>query len=61
MISPDVLALVRFGLRDPHDPRIVETLAAVDATLRIETPAGPVWRRYTGDGYGETEDGGPFR
>ncbi len=61
MISPDVLALVRFGLRDPHDPRIVETLAAVDATLRTETPAGPVWRRYTGDGYGETEDGGPFR
>ncbi len=61
MVSPDVLALVRFGLRDPHDPRIVETLTAVDATLRIDTPAGPVWRRYTGDGYGETEDGGPFR
>jgi glucoamylase len=61
MVSPDVLALVRFGLRQPDDPRIVETLAVVDATLRIDTPAGPVWRRYSGDGYGETEDGGPFR
>ena len=61
MISPDVLALVRFGLRAPDDPRILDTLAAVDATLRIDTPSGPVWHRYTGDGYGETETGEPFQ
>ncbi len=61
MISPDVLALVRFGLRTADDPRIVDTLTAVDATLRTETPLGPVWHRYTGDGYGETKDGEPYR
>lgn len=61
MISPDVLALVRFGLRAPDDPRILDTLAAIDATLRTDTPSGPVWHRYTGDGYGETEAGEPFQ
>jgi glucoamylase len=61
MVSPDVLALVRFGLRRADDPRILATLAVVDATLRTETPSGPVWHRYSGDGYGETEAGEPFR
>ncbi len=61
MVSPDVLALVRFGLRRADDPRILATLAVVDATLRTDTPGGPVWHRYSGDGYGETEDGGPYR
>jgi glucoamylase len=61
MLSPDVLALVRFGLRRADDPRILATLAVVDATLRTETPSGPVWHRYSGDGYGETETGEPFR
>ena len=31
-----------------------------DALLRTETPSGPVWHRYNGDGYGEHEDGSPF-
>ena len=61
MISPDVLALVRFGLRAPDDPRILDTIAAVDATLRTDTPSGPAWHRYTRDGYGETEGGDPYR
>jgi glucoamylase len=61
MIGPDVLALVRFGLRAPDDPRIIDTLTAIDATLRIDTSAGPVWHRYTGDGYGETETGEPYQ
>lgn len=61
MVSPDVLALVRFGLRRADDPRILATLAVVDATLRTDTPNGPVWHRYTGDGYGETDSGGPYQ
>lgn len=61
MVSPDVLALVRFGLRRADDPRILATLAVVDATLRTDTPFGPVWHRYNGDGYGETDTGGPYR
>ena len=61
MIGPDVLALVRFGLRAPDDRRIIDTVAAIDATLRTDTPAGPVWHRYTGDGYGETDSGSAFQ
>ena len=60
IVSPDVLALVRFGLRAPDDPRIVDTIRAIDALLKVETSHGPVWRRYNGDRYGEHEDGSAF-
>jgi len=60
MVSPDALALVRFGLRAADDRRITNTVKVIDALLKVETPGGPVWRRYNGDGYGEHEDGEPF-
>jgi glucoamylase len=60
VISPDSLALVRFGLRSPDDPRILNTIKVIDALLRARLPAGPCWYRYNGDGYGEHEDGNPF-
>jgi glucoamylase len=60
LVSPDALALVRFGLRSALDPRILDTLKVVDALLKVEMPRGPVWHRYNGDGYGEHADGGPF-
>ncbi|MCK8783592.1 glucan 1,4-alpha-glucosidase [Roseomonas sp. NAR14] len=60
VVSPDALALVRFGLRAADDPRIRDTVAVIDRELRAETPAGPCWRRYNGDGYGEHADGRPF-
>src|SRR5579883_113203 len=60
MISPDALALVRFGLRAADDPRILSTIKVIDRYLRIELPEGPCWYRYNGDGYGEHEDGSPF-
>ena len=60
MVSPDALAFVRFGLRAPDDPRIANTVKVIDATLRVETPRGPAWHRYQGDGYGEHADGRPF-
>jgi glucoamylase len=60
IISPDALALVRFGLRAPDDPRIVNTLRAIDALLAVELPQGPCWYRYNGDGYGEHKDGSAF-
>jgi glucoamylase len=60
IISPDALALVRFGLRAPDDPRIVNTLRVVDALLAVELPQGPCWYRYNGDGYGEHKDGSAF-
>ncbi|HEY4101663.1 MAG TPA: glucan 1,4-alpha-glucosidase [Gemmatimonadales bacterium] len=60
LISCDALALVRFGLRKPDDPRIVSTLRLIDQLLKVDTPSGPAWRRYNGDGYGEHADGSPF-
>ena len=60
IVSPDALALVRFGLRAPDDPRITDTVKVVDALLKVETPFGPAWHRYNDDGYGEHEDGTPF-
>jgi glucoamylase len=32
----------------------------IDAQLKCDLPQGSLWYRYTGDGYGEHEDGGPF-
>ena len=60
IISPDALALVRFGLRAPDDPRIVNTVKVIDALLKVDTPYGPAWHRYNDDGYGEHADGSPF-
>lgn len=60
LVSADTLALVRFGLRSPDDPRIVNSVRVIDHVLRQELPSGPGWRRYNGDGYGEHADGSPF-
>jgi glucoamylase len=59
-VATDFLHLVRIGLRDPHDPLVLATIKVADALLRVETPAGPAWHRYVGDGYGERDDGSPF-
>jgi glucoamylase len=60
IVSPDALALVRFGLRNADDPKILNTVKVVDALLRVKLPQGPCWYRYNDDGYGEHADGGPF-
>ncbi len=60
IISPDALALVRFGLRPANDPRVVNTIKVIDTLLKAELPYGPGWHRYNDDGYGEHPDGDPF-
>ena len=60
IVSPDSLALVRFGLRAPDDPRILNTVRVIDSLLRVQLPQGSCWYRYNGDGYGEHQDGSPF-
>jgi glucoamylase len=60
LIATDFLQLVRFGLRQPDDPAIVATVKLADALLRVDTPCGPCWHRYNGDGYGEHPDGSPY-
>lgn len=61
IVSPDALALVRFGLRAADDPRMLDTVKVIDATLRRETRTGPTWTRATRDGYGEKPDGTAFK
>ena len=59
-IALDFLQLVRLGLRRADDPLIAASVTLADALLRSDTPAGPVWHRYTDDGYGEHDDGTAF-
>lgn len=59
-VGTDFLQLVRYGLRAADDPVVLDTLRVVDQLLRTDTPYGPVWHRYNGDGYGEHNDGSPF-
>src|SRR5450756_1657675 len=59
-IAPEFLELVRYGLRRPKDERILRSLQGVDTSLKVSLPAGPSWRRYVGDRYGEYEDGSPW-
>jgi glucoamylase len=60
VIDAGFIELVRYGVRRPDDPLIIDSLKVVDRTLRIETPYGVCWRRYNHDGYGQRKDGGPY-
>ncbi|MEO7358837.1 MAG: glycoside hydrolase family 15 protein [Gemmatimonadaceae bacterium] len=60
LVSVDALALVRFGLRSAHDPKIQNTVRVIDAVLKCETSTGSTWLRYNEDGYGEHADGSAY-
>jgi glucoamylase len=60
IVDAGFLQLVRYGIRRPDDPLIVDSLKVIDAVLKVSTPVGPVWHRYNHDGYGQREDGGPY-
>jgi glucoamylase len=60
LVGTEFLQLVRFGLRRADDPLVLDSIRVADALLKTETPSGPVWHRYNGDGYGEHDDGGPY-
>ena len=60
IVDAGFLELVRYGVRAPGDALIEDSLRVVDAQLKVDTPAGPVWRRYSHDGYGEDRQGNPF-
>jgi glucoamylase len=59
-VGTDFLQLVRYGLRQPDDAMVLDSLKVVDQLLKTDTPSGPVWHRYNGDGYGEHDDGSAF-
>jgi glucoamylase len=60
IVDAGFLELVRYGIRRPRDSLIEDSLAVVDSVLKTEFPGGPCWRRYTHDGYGQQDNGGPF-
>ena len=60
IIDAGFLELVRYGIRRPDDPLVEDSLRVVDATIKTELEEGPVWYRYSNDGYGQRDDGGPF-
>lgn len=60
IVDAGFLEFVRYGIRPPNDPTVVDSLRVVDAVLRVETAVGPCWRRYNHDGYGQRADGGPY-
>ncbi|HTV16320.1 MAG TPA: glycoside hydrolase family 15 protein [Acidobacteriaceae bacterium] len=60
IVDGGFLELVRYGVRAPDDPVIVDTIKVIDHVLKRDTPKGPCWLRYNHDGYGQRSDGGPF-
>lgn len=60
IVDAGFLELVRYGIRSPRDPLIEDSLRVADSVLKVETPAGPCWRRYNHDGYGQRADGSSY-
>ncbi|MCL4494196.1 MAG: glycoside hydrolase family 15 protein [Firmicutes bacterium] len=60
VIDGGFLELVRYGIKSPADPHILESVEAYDTILGAKMPYGPLWYRYNHDGYGEMPDGSPF-
>jgi glucoamylase len=60
IVDGGFLELVRYGIRKAGTPLMEDSLRVIDAMLKTDFPAGPCWRRYTHDGYGQRDDGGPF-
>jgi len=63
IVDAGFLELVRLGIKPADDPTIERSVKVVDQEIRVETPHGPGFYRYTGDGYGERQredPGGPW-
>jgi glucoamylase len=60
IVDGGFLQLVRYGIRKPDDPIIVDSVKVIDAILKVDTPVGPCWHRYNHDGYGQQEDGSAY-
>ncbi|MFO7834026.1 MAG: glycoside hydrolase family 15 protein, partial [Halohasta sp.] len=56
IIDGGFLELTRLGIK-PYDDEVIEnSLVEVDETIRVDTPQGPAFYRYNGDGYGERSE-----
>ena len=60
VVDAGFLEFVRLGIRPANDPIIRNSVRVIDSNIRVETPNGPSFYRYSHDGYGETYFGGPW-
>ncbi len=60
IVDQSFLGLVLFGVKPHDDPTVLNSLEVGDDALKVVTPNGPVWNRFTHDGYGETASGGDW-
>jgi glucoamylase len=66
IVDNSFLGLVLFGVKKWNDQTILNSLDVGDGNattpypLKVDTPSGPVWHRFTFDGYGEQADGGDW-
>jgi glucan 1,4-alpha-glucosidase len=63
IIDGGFLELTRLGIKPADDEVILNSIDVVDDTIRVDTPHGPAFYRYNGDGYGEREheeEGAPW-
>ena len=58
VIDAGFLELVRLGLKSSTNQAVTESLPVVDATIETNTPSGPGYHRYNGDGYGDSSTTG---
>lgn len=61
IVDAGFLELVRYGIKPAGSQLMEDSLRVVDAVLKVDTPLGPVWRRYNNDGYGPHLDGSPYQ
>ena len=63
IVDNSFLGLVLFGVKKWNDQTILNSLDVGDGNattpypLKVDTPSGPVWHRFTYDGYGEQPNG----
>jgi glucoamylase len=60
VVDPSFLELVRLGIKSASATDITNSLTAVDAQIKVTTAEGPVWHRYSFDGYGEPASGADY-
>ena len=59
VIDAGFLELTRLGILPASDADVLASLPVVDATIETNTPSGPGWHRYNGDGYGDNAPANP--
>src|SRR5215468_1572129 len=60
IVGGDFLHLVRYGIRQPDDPLVLNSIKVIDHILKHNLPQGPGWRRYNHDCYGQKDDGSAY-